>query len=125
MKELLVISFYGIIAGAIYSTLHFFVELTNRKKFMYIITDILSSLLAGLVFVFCVIFEASGIVRAYTICAFLFGALIEIISVGNLLDFFGKKTYNIITKVSFKDNQKRNFKKGEQKDDSTTIKSTY
>lgn len=125
MKELLVISFYGIIAGAIYSVLHFFVELTNRKKFMYIITDIISSILMGLVFVFCVIFEVSGIIRVYTICAFLFGILIEVISVGNLLDFLGKKTYNIITKINFRLNRKRNFKKGENQNDTTTIKSTY
>lgn len=124
MTELLVISFYGIIAGLGYSILHIFVEISNHKKFVYILTDIISSIFAGLIFVYCVIFETGGIVRVYTICAFLFGILIEVISVGNLLDFLGKKFYNIISKVNLKVNQKRKFKKGEEKNDTKPTEST-
>lgn len=124
MTELLVISFYGIIAGLGYSILHIFVEISNHKRFVYILTDIISSIFAGLIFVYCVIFETRGIVRVYTICAFLFGILIEVISVGNLLDFLGKKFYNIISKVNLKINQKRKFKKGENKNDTKPTEST-
>lgn len=111
MSTLLVISFYGIISGCVYSLMHFFVELFNKKAFLYIITDIISSVLAGIIFVYCIINECSGIIRLYTICAFLFGILIVIISVGNLLDFLAQTIYNKINKKAKGIKQKRKMKK--------------
>lgn len=123
MSELILISFYGIIAGAVYSVLHFFVILFNRKKVLYIITDTLSSVAGGLLFVYCVINECNGIIRLYTICAFLLGILIVIISIGNLLDFFAIKVYNIVEKMQTKLGKIKKNKRG-KRHESRPVKQT-
>lgn len=123
MSTLLVICFYGIIAGCVYSVLHFFVSITNKKNFMYIICDTISSIGAGLIFIYCIINETSGIIRLYTICAFLFGILIVNISVGNLLDFWATNIYNRIAIVKTNLQQKQKNKK-EKRNDTRATKPT-
>lgn len=123
MSTLLVICFYGIIAGCVYSVLHFFVNITNKKKFMYIICDIISSIGAGLIFIYSIINENFGIIRLYTICAFLFGILIVNISIGNLLDFWATNIYNRIVEIKTNLQQKQKNKK-EKKNDSRATKPT-
>lgn len=123
MSTLLVICFYGIIAGCVYSVLHFFVSITNKKKFMYIICDTISSIGAGLIFIYCIINETSGIIRLYTICAFLFGILIVNISVGNLLDFWATNIYNRIAKIKTNLQQKQKNKR-EKRNDTRATKPT-
>lgn len=85
---------FGVIAGLGYTLLKNIAILLNSNKIAYIICDIVSMLLAGFLFCYTIIAYNNGIIRLYIICAFVLGFLIELISVGNLLDFCFGFVYN-------------------------------
>lgn len=100
MQILLYSLLFGILAGFSYTTLKCFVILSNSHKIAYIISDIISMLIAGLLFAYCIIVYNSGIIRLYIVCAFAFGFLIEIVSIGNLVDFSVDFVYNKVKQAS-------------------------
>lgn len=101
MQILLYSLLFGILAGFGYTIVNCFVILLNSNKIAYIISDIIAMLLAGLLFTYCIIVYNSGIIRLYIICAFAFGFLIEMVSIGNLVDFSVHFVYNKV-KEAFK-----------------------
>lgn len=56
-------------------------------------------LTAGFFFTYSVIKYNDGIIRLYIVCSFVLGFLVEIISVGKLVDFSTKFVYNKIKLV--------------------------
>ena len=94
MQILLYSLLFGILAGFSYTILKCFVIILNSSKITYIISDTISMLIAGLLFAYCIIAYNSGIIRLYIVCAFAFGFLIEMVSIGNLVDFSVNFVYN-------------------------------
>ncbi len=117
--EILYISlFFGLVAGFGYTILSSAVILLNSNKIARIISDIVSMLVAGFCFAYFILKYNDGIIRLYVICGFVLGFLVEIISIGNLLDFSTKFVYNKIRLVIDNIKQKlltRRIKNGAKK----------
>ena len=94
MQILSISLFFGLISGLIYTILKIPTIILNSSKLAHIISDIISMLMLGFLFTYYIIKYNSGVVRLYIICAFALGFLIEIVSIGNLVDFFTKFIYN-------------------------------
>ncbi len=96
MQILYISLFFGLISGIVYTLLKIPVTLLNSSKSAHIISDIISMIILGFLFTYQLIKYNNGVVRLYIICAFAFGFLIEIVSIGNLVDFLTKFIYNKI-----------------------------
>ena len=96
MQVLYFSMFFGLIAGLCYTILKNLAVLLNSNKIAYIICDIVSMISAGILFFYCILTYNSGVIRLYIFCAFALGFLIEIVSIGNLVDFSINFVYNKI-----------------------------
>lgn len=111
MEILYLMLFSGIIAGFSYTILKNLVMLLNSNKIACIICDIVSMLVAGFCLTYSIIRFNNGVLRLYILCAFLLGFLIEIVSIGNLVDFSIKFVYNKFRLVAKNIRQKRHSRR--------------
>lgn len=102
MDLFLIFSFYGIVSGAIYLIFCFIRRMFNFNLFIGIPIDILTGLVIGLIFFYCIMKFAFGEFRLYFLLAFLIGICILLITLKNFVATLSDFVYNIIRKLLFK-----------------------
>lgn len=94
MISVLYSSLFGLIAGIVYGIGYFFRMLTNFNKIFTVLVDILVTIIAGILFVYCMFVINDGIIRVYNVISFFLGFAIERISIGNLFANISSLLYN-------------------------------
>ena len=108
MELVILFSFYGIISSGIYLLFCFIRRLFNYNMFVQIPLDLICGFIIGLLFCYCTITFAVGIIRFYLIFAFCLGFVISLITFKNFVATLSDFVYNIIIKATNKIRRKAN-----------------
>ena len=94
-KMFLVMLYFGIICGIIFSAKRLFDGIFKQNKAVVIITDILFMAVTSIIFVFAKIKFCYGEFRLFELLSFCLGIFLEQISLNNFVEKFLKLCYNL------------------------------
>jgi len=102
MEIFIIFAFYGILASGIYLIFCFLRRLINYNVVLQIPLDILCGLIVGLIFYYCTINYALGIIRLHLVLAFILGFVVSLITFKNFVATISDFVYNIIKRCIIK-----------------------
>ena len=88
--------YFGLIIGIIKNGINLIINTFKNNKIITFIFDLIFMLIFGLLFIFCINLINFGEFRVYLLLGYICGFVIEIKTLGFLVDFVFKKIYTFI-----------------------------
>lgn len=88
--------YFGLILGIIKNAINLIINTFKNNKIITFILDLLFMLIFALLFIFCINLVNFGEFRVYLLLGYLLGFVLEIKTLGFLVDFVLKKIYTFI-----------------------------
>ena len=88
--------YFGLILGIIKNAINLIINTFKKNKILTFILDFLFMIIFALLFIFCINLVNFGEFRVYLLLGYLLGFILEIKTLGFLVDFVLKKIYTFI-----------------------------
>ena len=98
MQVFLFTILYGIFAGVVFTLNGFIKRVFKNNIIVTIILDFISTIISGIIFIYCIFTKNCGIIRMYEVAGFLAGIITELVSIGKFVDFLLDLVYKYIIK---------------------------